>query len=67
LALQSRNDHVKLHVTLMNSRFYNNQNNVNVNSVKQSHCTFDAKQIIEVRCRKQKNLCAILSINLINC
>lgn len=47
LALQPRNDHVKLHITLMNSGFSDYQSGVN--SVNQSRLTFDAKKIIEVR------------------
>lgn len=49
LALQPRNDHVKLHITLMNSGFYEYQCSVNGNSVNQSRLTFDARKIIEVR------------------
>lgn len=47
LALQPRNNHVKLHITLMNSGFYKYQCNVNGDSGNQSHFTFDARKIIE--------------------
>jgi len=49
LALPPRNDHVKLHVTLMNSAFYEYQNSINGDSTNKSHLTFDAKKIVEVR------------------
>lgn len=48
LALQPRNEHVKLHVTLMNTGFYDYQQSVNGDSTKKSHLTFDARKIIEV-------------------
>lgn len=47
LALQPRNNHVKLHITLMNSGFYNYQSSVNGDSGNKSHLTFDARKIIE--------------------
>lgn len=48
LALQPRNNHVKLHVTLMNTGFYKYQCSVNGDSTKKTHLTFDARKIIEV-------------------
>uniref|UniRef100_A0A2S2PIA6 Activating signal cointegrator 1 complex subunit 1 n=1 Tax=Schizaphis graminum TaxID=13262 RepID=A0A2S2PIA6_SCHGA len=47
LALQPRNNHVKLHVTLMNSGFYDYQVSVNGNSGKKTQLTFDARKIFE--------------------
>lgn len=47
LALQPRNNHVKLHITLMNSGFYEYQSSVNGDSGNKSHLTFDARKIIE--------------------
>lgn len=44
-----RGDHVKLHVTLMNSKFSVRQDIVNSDSNNESHTTFDAKKILEVR------------------
>jgi len=52
LALPPRSNHVKLHVTLMNSGFYEYQASVNGDSGNQSHLTFDARKIIEVRLKK---------------
>jgi len=52
LALKSRNNHVKLHITLMNTGFNKYQCSVNGDSGNRSHLTFDAKKIIEVRLKK---------------
>lgn len=49
LALQPRGDNVKLHITLMNSRFPEYQNSINANLAKQTRLTFDARKILEVR------------------
>lgn len=51
-ALQPRNEHVKLHVTLMNSRFNEYKSSINEHSRNQAHLTFDARKIFEVS--KQK-------------
>lgn len=48
LVKPSRSDHVKLHVTLMNSKFSVRQDTVNDDSYNRSN-TFDAKKILEVR------------------
>lgn len=50
LALQPRNDHVKLHVTLINTGFY--RKCVNGKSKHKSVLTFDARKILEVRLAK---------------
>lgn len=56
LALQSRGDHVKLHVTLMKSSFPEYQNSINGDfTTKQANLTFDARKIIEVRFIKKKH------------
>lgn len=47
LVLQPRNDHVKLHVTVMNTGFY--KKIVNGESKHKSDLTFDARKILEVR------------------
>jgi len=47
LALQSRSDHVKLHLTLMNTAFPEYQCSVNGNSVDHTRLTFDARKIME--------------------
>jgi len=52
LALQPRSNHVKLHITLMNSGFPEYQCSVNGDSGNRSNLTFDAKKIIEVRLTK---------------
>ncbi|VVC26391.1 Protein kinase A anchor protein, nuclear localisation signal domain,Activating signal cointegrator [Cinara cedri] len=48
LVKPARNDHVKLHVTLMNSRFSQQANIVDENVDNRSHFTFDAKKIVEI-------------------
>lgn len=53
LALQPRSDHVKLHVTLMNSAFPEYQCSVNGNSVDRTRLTFDARKIMEVNLEKE--------------
>lgn len=60
MALQPRSNHVKLHITLMNSGFHEYQCSVNGNSGSQSHLTFDARKILEV---SWKNKCIKMSIN----
>ncbi|NP_001280311.1 activating signal cointegrator 1 complex subunit 1 [Acyrthosiphon pisum] len=47
LALPPRSNHVKLHVTLMNTGFYEYQASVNGDFGNPSHLTFDARKIIE--------------------
>jgi hypothetical protein len=49
LTLQPRSDHVKLHITLMNSGFSEYISSINGDFVNQPQLTFDARKILDVR------------------
>lgn len=49
LTYQPRSDHVKLHITLMNTSFPEYQSSINGDPVNQSRLTFDARKILDVR------------------